>query len=74
MLGLTLDWRVPSDYRTVSAAITSGVPVRSVRGSDLVRHLEAVARAIGGEAYDAPASAAASTTTVAPRPDSGASQ
>ena len=24
VLGLTLDWRIPSDYRTVSAAITSG--------------------------------------------------
>ena len=52
VLGLTLDWRIPSDYRTVSAAITSGVPVRAIRGGDLGRHLEAVARAIGGERYE----------------------
>jgi pilus assembly protein CpaE len=73
VLGLTLDWRIPSDYRTVSAAITSGVPMRSVRGAELVRHVEAVARAIGGETYDPPAPSA-SSTTVAPSPDSGASQ
>jgi pilus assembly protein CpaE len=54
VLGLSLDWRIPSDYRSVSAAITSGVPVRSVRGGELVRHLEAVARAIGGDQYEAP--------------------
>jgi pilus assembly protein CpaE len=72
VLGLTLDWRIPSDYRTVSAAITSGVPVRAVRGNDLVRHIEAVARAIGGDVYDAPS--APSSTIVAPNPDPGASQ
>jgi pilus assembly protein CpaE len=70
VLGLTLDWRIPSDYRTVSAAITSGTPVRS---GELPRHLEAVARAIGGETYEAP-SGATSSTMVAPREDSGASQ
>lgn len=43
-LGLTVDWSVPSDYRNVSAAITSGTPVRA---GEMVRHLEAVARAIG---------------------------
>ena len=73
VLGLTLDWRIPSDYRTVSSAIASGVPVRSLRGGDLVRHFEAVARAIGGEVYETPESPE-SSTTVAPRPDPGASQ
>ena len=73
VLGLTLDWRIPSDYRTVSAAITSGTPVRAVRSGDLPRHLEAVARAIGGENYELPASST-SSTTVAPSEDSGASQ
>jgi pilus assembly protein CpaE len=73
VLGLTLDWRIPSDYRTVSSAITSGVPVRSLRGGELVRHFEAVARAIGGDVYETPESPE-SSTTVAPRPDSGASQ
>jgi pilus assembly protein CpaE len=51
VLGLSLDWRIPSDYRSVSAAITSGTPVR---GGELVRHIEAVARAIGGDTYEAP--------------------
>lgn len=73
VLGLTLDWRIPSDYRTVSAAITSGTPVRAVRSGDLPRYLEAVARAIGGETYEVP-SLPTSSTTVAPREDSGASQ
>jgi pilus assembly protein CpaE len=73
VLGLTLDWRIPSDYRTVSAAITSGTPVHAVRSGDLPRHLEAVARAIGGENYELPASST-SSTTVAPSEDSGASQ
>ena len=44
-----------------------------IRGSDLVRHIEAVARAIGGDVYEAP-SDGTSSTTVAPRPVSGASQ
>lgn len=43
VLGLTLDWRIPSDYRTVSAALTAGTPVR---GGGLARHLEAVARSV----------------------------
>jgi pilus assembly protein CpaE len=73
VLGLTLDWRIPSDYRTVSAAITSGVPIRSIRGGDVGRHLEAVARAIGGETYEEPP-VETNSTTVAPRADSGASQ
>lgn len=72
VLGLTLDWRIPSDYRTVSAAITSGTPVRAVRTGEFLRHLEAVARAIGGETYDPPVST--SSTMVAPSEDSGASQ
>lgn len=58
VLGLTLDWRIPSDYRTVSAAITSGTPVRA---GELGRYLESVARAIGGESYEPPAGAAGET-------------
>ena len=57
-----------------SAALTSGVPVRAVRGNDLVRHIEAVARSITGELYDPSAASPVSTTMVAPRADSGASQ
>ncbi len=56
-LGLTLDWRVPSDYRSVSSAITSGVPVRAVRGGDLARHFEYVARALSGLAEVEPRTA-----------------
>jgi pilus assembly protein CpaE len=73
VLGMTIDWSVPSDYRTVSAAVTSGEPVRTVRGSDLQRHFEAVARAIAGESYGA-APGPNSSAMVAPRAASGASQ
>lgn len=54
VLGLTLDWRIPSDYRTVSAAIISGTPVRA---GDLGRDLESVARAIAGEGCETPTEA-----------------
>lgn len=73
VIGVPIDWRVPSDYRTVAAAVTSGVPVRSLRAaSELQRHFEGVARALAGgeEALSLSESAA----TVAPREDSGASQ
>jgi pilus assembly protein CpaE len=72
VLSVALDWRVPSDYRSVSAAITSGVPVRAIRAGELVRHIEAVARAIGGEAYDAPPLVPATITDArtAPSPSS----
>lgn len=73
VLGMTIDWSVPSDYRTVAAAVTSGVPVRALRVTGLQDHIEAVARAIAGDGYEAPAFST-STTTVAPREDSGASQ
>lgn len=73
VLGTTIDWTVPSDYRTVAAAVTSGVPVRSLRVTELQRHLEAVARAIAGDGYEAPA-LLTSTAIVAPSEDSGASQ
>jgi pilus assembly protein CpaE len=66
VLGLTLDWKIPSDYRTVSTAITSGTPVRS---GDLVRYLESVARGIAGETVEA-APAPANTAPGAPRPPS----
>ncbi len=73
VLGLAIDWSVPSDYRAVNAAVTSGVPVRTLRASsDLQRHLEGVVRAL---ADDWPSdSAPESRATVAPLEDSGASQ
>lgn len=73
VLRVPIDWSVPSDYRTVAAAVTSGVPVRSLRAaSELLRHFEGVARSLAGE--DEAASLSASTASVAPRDDSGASQ
>ncbi|MGE0460366.1 MAG: CpaE family protein [Vicinamibacterales bacterium] len=73
VLRMTIDWTVPSDYRTVAAAVTSGVPVRALRVTGLQDHIEAVARAIAGDGYEPPAFST-STATVAPREDSGASQ
>jgi pilus assembly protein CpaE len=51
-LGRTVDWSVPSDYRTMAAAMTSGVPVRGLRALGLVRQLEQVAAGITGVAGD----------------------
>jgi pilus assembly protein CpaE len=73
VLGVTIDWSVPSDYRTASAAVTSGLPVRMIRATGLQQRLEAVARGIAGDAY-ALSPAAAITATVAPSAASGASQ
>jgi Flp pilus assembly CpaE family ATPase len=73
VIGMSIDWSVPSDYRTVAAAMTSGQPVRSVRGGDLRSHLEAVARAIAGGSYAA-VTERSSAATVAPRAESAASQ
>jgi pilus assembly protein CpaE len=73
VLGMSIDWSVPSDYRMVAAAVTSGEPVRAARGTDLQRYIEAVARAMAGEAYTS-VPGPASTAIVAPSPDSGASQ
>lgn len=73
VLGVPIDWSVPSDYRTVAAAVTSGVPVRWLRAaSELQRHLEGVARSLVGDAE--PRSWSTSVATVAPPEDSGASQ
>ncbi|MDH4063449.1 MAG: hypothetical protein OEW19_03550 [Acidobacteriota bacterium] len=73
VLGVPIDWSVPSDYRTVAAAVTSGLPVRSLRAaSELQHHLEGVARSLVGEG--AVGSWSPSAAIVAPREDSGASQ
>ncbi|MEZ5283767.1 MAG: AAA family ATPase [Vicinamibacterales bacterium] len=71
VVGVPVDWSVPSDYRTVSAAVTSGVPIRAIRAtSPLPAHLSAVSRALADEA----GGLSTSTATVAPSDDSGASQ
>jgi pilus assembly protein CpaE len=56
VLGLSLDFTVNSDYRTVASALNSGVPVSALRPSELHAQFERIARAIS-----------ASATTVAPR-------
>ena len=48
MLGRTIDFSVPSDYRTVAAAVNAGVPVSRLRQTDLQRHLEVMARELVG--------------------------
>lgn len=73
VLGMSIDWSVPSDYRTVAAAVTSGEPIRSLRGTELQRHVEAIARAMAGEAYTV-GPPSARIAIVAPSEDSGASQ
>jgi pilus assembly protein CpaE len=46
VLGLTISFSVNSDYRTVASAVNSGVPVSSLRASELHAQLEAIARAL----------------------------
>jgi pilus assembly protein CpaE len=46
VLARTIDFQVPSDYRTVAAAINTGVPVWTLRQTDLHVQLEVMARAL----------------------------
>jgi pilus assembly protein CpaE len=46
VLGLTIDYSVNSDYRTVASAVNSGVPVSTIRSSELHAQLDAIARAL----------------------------
>jgi pilus assembly protein CpaE len=73
VLEMTIEWSVPSDYRSVAAAVTAGLPIRAQRSTELPRHLEAIARALAGDSYErVPVSP--SSTSVAPSPVPGASQ
>jgi pilus assembly protein CpaE len=49
-LGRTIDFQVLSDYRTMAAAMNSGVPISSVRGGELPMQIDVIARAILGSA------------------------
>jgi len=51
VLGLTIDYTVGSDYRTVASAVNSGVPVSALRTSELHGQLDAIARTIAGPAF-----------------------
>jgi pilus assembly protein CpaE len=56
VLGLTLDYTVNSDYRTVAASVNAGAPVSTIRVSDLTSQITAIARLLSG-AGDSPAAA-----------------
>jgi len=48
VLGMTIAYSVNSDYRTVASAVNSGVPVSSLRESDLQGQLDVIARSLAG--------------------------
>ena len=48
VLGLNISYTVNSDYRTVASAVNSGVPVSTLRASELNGQLDTIARAIAG--------------------------
>ena len=48
VLGLNIRFSVNSDYRTVASAVNSGVPVSTLRASEINAQLDAIARAIAG--------------------------
>lgn len=49
VLGFSISFTVNSDYRTVASAMNSGVPISTLRASELTGQLETIARAIAGE-------------------------
>ena len=48
VLGLNISFSINSDYRTVASAVNSGVPVSTLRASEITAQLDAIARAIAG--------------------------
>jgi pilus assembly protein CpaE len=46
VLGLNISFSVNSDYRTVASAVNSGVPVSTLRSTELIAQLDAIARSI----------------------------
>lgn len=48
VLGLNISFSVNSDYRTVASAVNSGVPVSTLRSSEINGQLDTIARAIAG--------------------------
>ena len=48
VLGLNISFSINSDYRTVASAVNSGVPVSTLRASEINAQLDAIARAIAG--------------------------
>ena len=56
VLGRTIDYKLPSDYRTVAAAVNTGVPVSCLRLSELQLQIDAMARTLIGSGTVAAAS------------------
>ena len=48
VLGRAIDFSATSDYRTVAAAVNTGVPISCLRASELQLQLDALARALAG--------------------------
>lgn len=48
VLGFNIAYSVNSDYRTVASAVNSGVPVSTLRASEINAQLDTIARAIAG--------------------------
>lgn len=46
VLGRTIDFTITSDYRTVATAVNTGVPVSSLRATEIQAHLGTLARAL----------------------------
>jgi pilus assembly protein CpaE len=49
VLGFNISFSVSSDYRTVASAVNSGVPVSTLRASEINGQVEAIARALAAE-------------------------
>lgn len=48
VLGFNISYTVNSDYRTVASAVNAGVPVSTLRASELNGQLDTIARALAG--------------------------
>jgi pilus assembly protein CpaE len=55
VLGRSIDYQLPSDYRTVAAAVNTGVPISCLRVSDLHVQIAAMARGLIGSRLTASA-------------------
>jgi pilus assembly protein CpaE len=53
VLGVNLDYCIGSDYRTMASAVNAGVPVSSLRSSELQPQLEHIARSLAESALAA---------------------
>ena len=56
VVGRPMDFRITSDYRTAAAAVNTGVPVSSLRSTELHLQLESMARTLIGINVSAAAS------------------